>query len=256
MIGSRPWSSKRGTLASRAAVNSLLFALAGCAGNSAAPVAPLAPVGAALVARGPLEAAFVDVPARFEASRCARVIVAAARGAVTVAGERLAEGDSLVMARPGPFGLSGSGLVLVARVPLRACEGEATKTVVPAGRAEELTWAEGRMHAHLDVGTDLSPEAYLGRLSGSAPVAEHTHPEQWEILAAVEAAGTFTVNGVPHRLGAGEILAVPPGTRHSWQPDPGSTLVAVQIYDPPGPEQRFVGLAKAAAAQSASPAKR
>ena len=63
-------------------------------------------------------------------------------------------------------------------------------------------------------------------------------------------AGTFTVNGVPHRLGAGEILAVPPGTRHSWQPDPGSTLVAVQIYDPPGPEQRFVGLAKAAARSS------
>ena len=90
------------------------------------------------------------------------------------------------------------------------------------------------------------------RLNGRAVAAEDLLPH----LAAVEAAGTFTVNGVPHRLGAGEILAVPPGTRHSWQPDPGSTLVAVQIYDPPGPEQRFVGLAKAAAAQSASPAKR
>jgi mannose-6-phosphate isomerase-like protein (cupin superfamily) len=158
------------------------------------------------------------------------------------------------MARPGAFRVTGGGLVLVARVPLRTCEGEATKSVVPAGRAEELTWAEGRMHAHLDVGAELSPEVYLGRLSGSAPVAEHVHAEQWEILAAVEAAGTFTLNGVPRRLGAGVVVAVPPGTRHSWQPDPGSTLVAVQLYDPPGPEQRFVGLAKAAAqARGTSP---
>ena len=28
-------------------------------------------------------------------------------------------------------------------------------------------------------------------------------------------------------------------TPHSWTPDPGSKLVAVQMYWPPGPEQRF-----------------
>lgn len=226
-----------------AAALALSCTAVGCA---AAPVVPAAPATNLLAARGPLEAGFVDVPARFEASPCARVLVAVARGAVTVAGERLQEGDTLVMAKAPSFELSGRGLALVARVPLRSCEGEATKTVVPAGRAEELTWANGQMHAHLDIGTDLSPEAYLGRLAGSASVAEHVHAEQWEILAAVEAAGTFTVNGVEQRLGPGEVIAVPPGTRHAWRPDPGSTLVAVQLYDPPGPEQRFIGLAKAA----------
>jgi hypothetical protein len=39
---------------------------------------------------------------------------------------------------------------------------------------------------------------------------------------------------------------VPPDTKHAWKPDPGSKLVAIQMYDPPGPEQRFVALANAA----------
>ena len=247
MLVSDPRSSKLRTLASQTTRVSLLVALASCA---AKPVGPVAPIAKVLVARGPLEAGFVDVPAHFESSPCARVLVAVARGSVTVAGERLAEGDSLVMTKASPFQITGAGLALVARVPLPDCRGEATKTVVPAGRAEELTWAGGHMHAHLDVGTDLSPEAYMGRLRGNASVAEHVHAEQWEILAAVEAAGTFTVAGVPQRLGPGEVIAVPPGTPHSWQPDPGSMLVAVQLYDPPGPEQRFVGLARASAAPS------
>jgi mannose-6-phosphate isomerase-like protein (cupin superfamily) len=104
------------------------------------------------------------------------------------------------------------------------------------------------MHAHLDVGREVSPEAYLGRLSGTASVAEHTHPGAWEVLAAVEAAGTFTIDGVDHRLGPRQVIAIPPDTRHAWKADPGSRLVAIQLYDPPGPEQRFLGLAAAAKA--------
>ena len=52
-----------------------------------------------------------------------------------------------------------------------------------------------------------SPELYLGHLEGTAPVAEHSH--------------------------------------HAWRPKAGSKLVAVQMYSPPGPEQRFVALAAA-----------
>jgi hypothetical protein len=31
--------------------------------------------------------------------------------------------------------------------------------------------------------------------------------------------------------------------KHSWTPDPKSELVAIQLYAPPGPEQRFRALA-------------
>ena len=43
------------------------------------------------------------------------------------------------------------------------------------------------------------------------------------------------------------MVPVPPGVKHSWKPDPGTKLVAVQFYSPPGPEQRFKALAAAAA---------
>ena len=40
-------------------------------------------------------------------------------------------------------------------------------------------------------------------------------------------------------------VLIPAGAKHAWKPEPGSKLVAVQMYSPPGPEQRFVGLAAA-----------
>ncbi len=110
-----------------------------------------------------------------------------------------------------------------------------------AADAPELTWANGAMHAHLD-GEKL-PYAYVGRLEGTAPVAEHVHESSWEVLCAIEASGTFTVAGVAKRLGARTCVSVPPATKHSWTPDPGTKLVGVQFYDPPGPQSRFKALA-------------
>jgi hypothetical protein len=36
---------------------------------------------------------------------------------------------------------------------------------------------------------------------------------------------------------------VPPSVRHAYRPDPGTGIVAFQMYAPPGPEQRFKKLA-------------
>ena len=99
------------------------------------------------------------------------------------------------------------------------------------------------MHAHLDVEGEAAQLAYLGRLDGSAPVAEHVHESSWEVLCAVDAAGTFTLAGREERLAPRQIVVVPPNTKHSWRPDAGSNLVALQMYAPPGPEQRFRKLA-------------
>lgn len=64
-----------------------------------------------------------------------------------------------------------------------------------------------------------------------------------EILATQAAAGTLTLGGKSRRLGPGEIVFVPPGVKHSWQPDEGAPLRAIQLYAPSGPEQRFKKLA-------------
>lgn len=213
---------------------------------------------AALAKESPVKAAFVDVPGNVEPPICSRVLVAVAKGKVVAMGETLATGDVLVVTHPDPIKLEGSGLVVVARRDFEpdACAVKTrpalAKKVVRATAAPKLEWAGGTMSAHLDVappanadGGGLSPELYLGRLEGTAGVAEHNHPTSWEILAAVEANGTFVLEGTEGRLGPRQIVAVPPGARHAWKPEPGSKLVAVQMYTPPGPEQRFVALAAA-----------
>lgn len=197
------------------------------------------------------KAAFHDAPYRLEDGACERVLVAVAKGSFTIANEKLEAGDVIVFMNPEPTDVktAGTGLVLEARVPIPSCvvktRPASEKTVVRANAAQKLEWAGGKMSARLDVGAKLSPDLYLGRLEGTGAVAEHVHAGSWEVLAAIEAAGTFTLDGKEQSLGPRQIVAVPPNTKHSWKPNQGSKLVAIQMYSPPGPEQRFVALAAA-----------
>lgn len=123
--------------------------------------------------------------------------------------------------------------------------------------AETLSWADGAVHARIAFEAPRSPRASLGVLiaSDDAPVAEHAHDGAWELLAAVSAAGRLhvpaqTVPGTSLTLAArdrtvteGTIAYVPAGVRHAWMPDGTHPLIAVQVYAPAGPEQRFRGLA-------------
>jgi quercetin dioxygenase-like cupin family protein len=158
--------------------------------------------------------------------------IAAERGEMVIVGGRAQPGDDYKLRVDAP-----ALFVHIGNSP--SCQGLPTGKVT-ASAAPELTWAKGQMHAHLDV---ESPRVYVGRLEGTAPVAEHTHATSWEILCAFEAAGTFVLDGKDQRLGAHQLVFVPPNAKHAWRPDPGSKLVAIQLYDPPGPEQRFKKLA-------------
>lgn len=197
-------------------------------------------------------AAFHDTPYRIEDGACERVLVAVAKGSFTIANEKLEAGDVVVLMNPEPTevkGGEGTGLLLEARVRIPSCVVKTRpapeKNVVRANAAQKLEWGGGKMSARIDVSAKVSPDLFLGRLEGTAPVAEHVHAGSWEILAAVEAAGTFTLDGKDQRLGPRQIMRVPPNTKHAWKPDPGSKLIGIQMYSPPGPEQRFVSLAAA-----------
>jgi mannose-6-phosphate isomerase-like protein (cupin superfamily) len=161
-------------------------------------------------------------------------------------GETLQEGDVLSARFTDPFDVETSDLVLIATAHMECAvlsRPALTKSVVRKGDRPDLVWAGGAMKARLYFEQDAP---YFGALEGTAPVAEHTHPTSWEILCAIDAAGVFTIDGKPTRLGPRTVVTVPPATKHSWQPDPGTHLVAFQLYDPPGPEQRFKGLAAGA----------
>ena len=229
-------------------------------GDAASPLAPVAVPTPAVptAATPPVRARLVrTLPHSIEPAVCVRVLVAVARGQVSVAGAVLAEGDVAVLTHPGPAPVPvlGEGLVAVATVDLPACvvlsRPAATTQIVRGAASTPLTWAKGGMTARLDVGPDVSPEAYLGRLEGTAGVPEHVHASSWEVLFAVEGEGTLLLDGAPVRVGPGDVVLVPAGKRHAWTPDPNRRLRAVQMYVPPGPEQRFKALAAGAASPPA-----
>lgn len=95
--------------------------------------------------------------------------------------------------------------------------------------------------------------ASLGLLMASkdAPVAEHRHDTSWEILIALSAEGTLKKADDPKStetkaipVSDGQILMVQKAHLHSWQPAGSKPLVGIQLYLPPGPEQRFKKLAE------------
>ncbi len=205
-------------------------------------------VMAAALAEPPVKAAFVDTPANLEAGLCGRTLVAVVKGKITALSETLGPGDVLVVGNGEPFDATGAGTVVGANVAIADCHVRArpatTKSVIRATVAPKLEWANGTMTARLDA-TQV-PELYLGRLEGTASVAEHIHATSWEIVAAIDAKGSFVLDGTEGPVGPRQIVMIPPGAKHAWRPQPGSKLDAVQMYAPPGPEQRFVALAAAA----------
>ena len=217
------------------------------AGDGAAPSESAS--AAARRFAGPPTAAFVDVvagkPAPVILHGCDEVAVAVATGTLTALGETLAAGDVLLVHGGGSLELKGVALAAVGRVIPSDCEPLSTldKTVVRGNVAPPVVWAHGAMTAHLDVDEHASPDMYVGRLEGTAPVAEHAHAGVYEIVCAVQGDGALVVDGHPQIVRPKTCTVIPPDTKHEWRPANGAKLVAIQMYAPPGPEQRFKKLA-------------
>jgi mannose-6-phosphate isomerase-like protein (cupin superfamily) len=104
---------------------------------------------------------------------------------------------------------------------------------------------------------DDKPAAVIDllRFSADAGIAEHAHENAWESLALLEGEGAWIRKGTAgeaseeasgeasreHRVEAraGTIVTFPPNVRHAWRPSGQAPLLAIQVFAPPGPEQRF-----------------
>lgn len=213
-----------------------------------APVDAGAATGTAVGAERLPTVTFLDGTKKLEPPVCSRLFIVVANGTAKVAGETLGAKDTLVIAHPDPVEVKVNGLAvgIVKEIDCAVLSKPvATKTVVRAKDTPQLTWAHGAMHAWLDVGARVSPELYLGRLEGTAAVPEHDHPDSTEIVVTLEASGTSVIGGKERHLGPREVVVHPKKVKHAYRPDPGTKLVSIQMYDPPGPEQRFIGLAAA-----------
>ncbi|MFT3765730.1 MAG: cupin domain-containing protein [Minicystis sp.] len=113
----------------------------------------------------------------------------------------------------------------------------------------DLAWGGGAYHARTGWDEDDKAAAVIDliRFSANAGVAEHTHDREWEILALIEGEGALVrrpASGEQRvEAKAGTILNIPAGVRHTWEPSGKAPLFAIQVYAPPGPEQRFKKLA-------------
>jgi mannose-6-phosphate isomerase-like protein (cupin superfamily) len=119
-------------------------------------------------------------------------------------------------------------------------------TSVELDKQPDVAWGGGAYHARMGF---EDGSAYVGALMASknAPVRPHTHDHEWEILAVLSGEGSLvkTVDGQDQvtPVAPGTFSAIPPGVQHAYRPAGTSPLVAVQMYLPPGPEQRFKKLA-------------
>lgn len=112
--------------------------------------------------------------------------------------------------------------------------------------AAPLTWGGGAFHARIAFGGAGEPqkeslEALIVGPGGS--IAEHDHASSWEHLAILGGSGTMTVAGQPSAVKAGSVIHIPAAARHAMQNE-SAPLIALQLYSPSGPEQRFVALAE------------
>jgi mannose-6-phosphate isomerase-like protein (cupin superfamily) len=122
-------------------------------------------------------------------------------------------------------------------------------TSVELDKQPDLAWGGGAYHARLGF---EDGSASLGSLmaSKSAPVRQNVHEHEWEILAILSGDGTLvrTVGGREDAtpIAPGTFASIAPGVPHAYRPAGTSPLVAVQLFLPPGPEQRFKRLASGA----------
>ena len=77
----------------------------------------------------------------------------------------------------------------------------------------------------------------LATIPNGTAIPEHVHAKETELLFFLAGSGTMRINGVTIPITETSVVQVPPNTKHAFTAT--SDVRALQIYTPPGPEQRW-----------------
>lgn len=107
------------------------------------------------------------------------------------------------------------------------------------------SFGQGKNHARVLFGGDATSSALpfsLTLLESDAPahIATHAHERSWENLLVLEGLGDLELRGHSYPIEGGESLHIAPRIRHGYVARGQTRFVALQLYTPAGPEQRFL----------------
>ena len=110
---------------------------------------------------------------------------------------------------------------------------------------EPLVLSDGSLSVRI-LFDDQAMSAALSVLDGDGDlrVPEHRHPESVEALYIESGSGMMHIEGQELAVRPGMIVTIPQNALHDFQGDGTIPLRAIQVYAPPGPEQRFRVLAR------------
>jgi mannose-6-phosphate isomerase-like protein (cupin superfamily) len=216
--------------------------------NGALDVLGITLEGLAILTNDENEAA-LEVPVRhaFLARGAGVTLVAEMSNGAKVAktGQRDPTRVLLVAVTPGEPILS-----VLRRPPQPWTERAAPIAIVDLNAQPDLAWGKGAYHARIGFDAAASPHASMTvlRMSGDAPVAAHAHETEWEHMAILQGDGSLLQTSDDRasttHLKDGSFVSIPPHARHEWRPgDSKRPFLGIQLYTPPGPEQRFKKLA-------------
>jgi quercetin dioxygenase-like cupin family protein len=123
-------------------------------------------------------------------------------------------------------------------------------------RYDAIPWGGGEHIPGTPFRTVLSPEATDGHVVGIAVdmppglrVDEHVHPDEDQICIVLAGRVNVRVGGVESQLEAGTVQVLPRGVPHElWNPDETPARL-IDLYTPPGMEQRFAAAGQSALAE-------
>lgn len=82
---------------------------------------------------------------------------------------------------------------------------------------------------------------YLGRLkfSPGGAVPEHNHAASTETVYILAGSGELTLSGKKFTVKTGDVVHIPIGANHAFRNNGSEPVDLIQVYSPPGPEERF-----------------
>lgn len=108
----------------------------------------------------------------------------------------------------------------------------------------DLAWNGGSHHARIAYEQDGPASMSFLTMSKNASVPEHAHDKEWEFLAIVDGEGELTrKTGGKTAIAGSTFTSIAPGNAHGFRASGTKPTFAVQMYWPPGPEQRFKKMA-------------